>query len=598
MGEIMPARFKVLIFCCFCLTLTAFGQGIGAEEQQPSPSKRQYQIVFSTFDKSSAGKYAYLRDSVQAMLAGRLAAKDRVKVLEKTFTEEELLALKKKGSLKGLAVGGTNADYLVTGALFSLTGGLEVQVELYPLVPDEEILSFSVRSPTPDTLIADVERLSQEIAVTAFGYPAARAVEGGKEGAAEGDKGFVTVHPEAAYKRNQYSGAVIGVAGSGVVTRGRGAKMTETLPVDMRTMAVGDVNDDGQQEILLVAGQDLFLYGISDNAIALLGKTSLPSTQVVHAVNIADLNGDGRQEIYLSGTDGLYVSSTIMQYGATGFQTLAQNIRWYLRPVFIPGKGWQLVGQKRGLEKIDLVSPGVYLLTVDQKYKITKEERLALPNSLNLFDFVYADLDGDDFYELIAVDQKEKLRVYNPGNELMWVSQKNFAGSKVYLGPSRGGATSKNDQRNFSPDEDSDRDLIFVPARIIVTDINKDGKQEIIVSEGTKNALSFFHRLRLYDSGVVVSLAWTDSAMIESWRTSNFRGYVAGYGFTLLDESLIEQSKGTKNDTLAKTEATVGRLFIANLPKSGSLADLIPGGAETVLTIYDLEFTQQKEKEK
>ena len=39
---------------------------------------------------------------------------------------------------------------------------------------------------------------------------------------------------------------------------------------------------------------------------------------------------------------------------------------------------------------------------------------------------------------------------------------------------------------------------------------------------------------------------------------------------------------------------TVGRLFIGNLPKSGSLADLIPGGAETELTVYDLEFSQQK----
>ena len=191
-----------------------------------------------------------------------------------------------------------------------------------------------------------------------------------------------------------------------------------------------------------------------------------------------------RQEIYLSGTDGLYVSSMIMKYDTTGFHILARNIPWYLRPLFVPGKGWQLAGQKRGVEKIDLVSPGVYLLTLMQKIRLSKEERLALPPSVNLFDFVYADLDGDGFYEIVAVDQKEKLRVYNPGNELMWVSQKNFAGSKIYLGPSRGGATSKNDRRNFTPDEDAERELIFVPARIIVTDINKDGKEEIVVSEG------------------------------------------------------------------------------------------------------------------
>ena len=593
----MQVRFVAVTLFCLYFTLSYAGAVRGAEGKEPAQSKRQYQIVFSTFDKSSAGKYAYLRDSVQAMLAGRLAAKDRVQVLEKTFSEEELLALKKKGSHQGLSVAGKTADYLVTGALFSLTSGLEVQVELYPLVPDEEILHFSVHSQTPDTLIADVEGLSQDIAQTAFGYRSALPGKAGKTVNIEGNKGFVTAHPEAAYKRKLYSGAVIGVAGSGVETKGRGAKMTATVPVDMRTMAVGDVNGDGQNEILMLTGMKLLLYGTRDNAIVQLAETSLPTNLVIHAVNLADLDGDGRQEIYLSGTDGLYVSSTIMKYdSAGGFQTVSRNIPWYLRPVFIPGKGWRLAGQKRGLEKIDLIRPGVYLLTLDARYRITKEERIALPNSVNLFDFVYADLDGDGLYEIVAIDQKEKLRVYNPGNELMWVSQKNFANSKIYIGPSQGGATGKTDTRNFTVDEDADRELIFVPARIIVTDINRDGKQEIIVSEGNKTGLSFFNRLRLYDSGAVVSLTWIDSAMVESWRTSNFRGYIAGYGFVLLDESQSPEKQRTKNDTVTKTGVTVGRLFIGNLPKSGSLADLIPGGEETDLTIYDLEFTHQKQK--
>jgi len=590
----MQAKIIVVSLLYFCLTMVHVG-AVSAEEGKAKPeSTRQYQIVFSIFDKSSAGKYAYLRDSVQAMLAGRLAAKDRVRVMEKTFSEGELVSLKKKGTQKNLSIGGVNADYLVTGALFALTSGLEIQVELYPLVPKEEILNFSVRSPTPDTLIADIDKLSEEISQTAFGY---RAVVQGKEAKTvdvEGNRGFVTVHPEEAYKRNQYSGAIVGVAGSGVITRGRGAKMTTTLPVDMRIMAVGDVNGDGQKEILLLAGQNLKLFGTRDNAIVQLAETSLPASLVFHAINLADLNGDGKDEIYLSGTDGLYVSSTIMQYDiGVGFKAISQHIPWYLRPLFVPGKGWQLAGQKRGLQKIDLVSPGVYLLTLDKNYNIANQSRLPLPASINLFDFVYADLDGDGFYEIVAVDQKEKLRIYNPGNELMWVSQKNFASSKIYLGPSRGGATSKTDTRNFTVEEDENRDLIFVPSRIVVTDINQDGKQEIIVSEGTKTGFSFFNRLRLYDSGAVVSMAWNGSGLVESWRTGNFKGYVAGYGFALLDGGQASERQGIKNDTAVKNKVSAGRLFIGNLPKSGSLADLLPGGAETDLTIYDIEFTHQ-----
>ena len=178
----MQARFiAVTLFCCY-LTLSSVGTAFGAEVEKQAQSKRQYQIVFSTFDKSSAERYAYLRDSVQAMLAGRLAAKDRVKVLEKTFSEEELLALKKKGSHKGCRLANENADYLVTGALFSLTSGLEVQVELYPLVPDEEILpffsSFTRRLiPLLPMLIDCLRRLRQG----AFGYPASLSGKEGKD---------------------------------------------------------------------------------------------------------------------------------------------------------------------------------------------------------------------------------------------------------------------------------------------------------------------------------------------------------------------------------------------------------------------------------
>ncbi len=584
-------RVKIIAVTLLCITLGYVGSVSGEENKKQVQANKEYQIVFSVFDKNSAGSYSYLRDSIQTMLASRLAAKDRVNVLEKTFSKEELNSLKKKGTQKGLFVGPEKADYLVTGELFSLTGGLEIQVDLYPLVPNEEILHFSVRSQKPDTLIADVEQLSRDIAQKAFGDQPKMLKEGKKSQDVGGNTGFVTANPEAAYKRNIYTGTIMGVAGSGVTTKGRGAKLNKTLPVDMTAMAVGDVNGDGNQDILVLSRSDLKLFSTKDNTITQVAETALPSTIVTHAVNLADLDGDGKAEIYLSGTDGLYVSSMIMKYDTTaGFQIVSRNIPWYLRPILVPGKGWQLAGQKRGVEKIELVSPGVYLVSLDAGKKIVQGNRLPLPPSVNLFDFVYADLDGDGFYEIVAVDQKEKLRVYTPGNELTWVSEKNFGGSKIYLGPSRGGATTKNDRRNFTPEEDEERELIFVPGRIIVTDINKDGKEEIVISEDKKAGLSYFNRLRLYDSGAVVSMTWNGSALIESWRTGNFKGYVAGYGFALLDEP--QGRKRTENDT----NTALGRLFVGSLPKSGSLADLLPGGAATELTVYDLEFSHKKTK--
>ncbi len=230
---------------------------------------------------------------------------------------------------------------------------------------------------------------------------------------------------------------------------------------------------------------------------------------------------------------------------------------------------------------------------MDPKNKISEGDRLPLPASVNLFDFVYADLDGDGFHEIVVVDQNEKLRVYNPGNELMWVSKKQFASSKVYIGPSRGGATEeKNDRRNLTVDEDADRDLIFVPGRLIVTDIDYDGKEEIVVSQEESELpgfMRFFNTLRFYNGGAIVSMAWTGSTLAESWRTGNFQGYVAGYGFTLFEgEQVVEK---IENDDKGKS---VGRLFVGHLPQSGSMKEIFPGGVKTELAVYDLEFSHEK----
>lgn len=569
----------VLVFICFFMlcSTAVFGK----------ENNEKYRIVFTTFDASSAGNYAYLRSGIQSMLVSRLATRDRVVVLERNLSDKELLSLKNKKPAPAGGIETTFAEYLVTGSLYALKSGLSIQVVLYPFAADKEPLRFEVIAKNPENVISDIEKLVEEIAQSAFG---AKAIGSGETPAArgmEGTTGFVTVHPETAYKKSVHVGTIADVPGGSIKVSAKEGKKSLTIPREIRIFAVGDIDGDGGDEIVVLMGRSLELYKVEGNKINKISSTSLPSTIDCHAINAADLDNNGRMELYVSGTDGLEVSSLIVDWDkGKGFRIVTNNIPWYIRPIFVPGKGWQLAGQKRGKEKTVLVKPGVYMLSLDGQRVPKEGGRLLLPEEINLFDFVYADLDGDGALETVAIDKKEKMKVYNQANELLWVSKKTFGGSQVYIGPNRGEAVNEKDRKNYTADEDALREMVFVPGRMIATDVDSDGRQEIVINENTLSSLSIFDKLRIYNDGVIVGLAWDGTALNESWRTGSYRGYVAGFGFSSLKENdgSVPIAKGVEK------KKSVG-LYVGHLPQSGTLTGLLPGAEETQLTVYDLEFS-------
>jgi len=580
----MRIKGVMLVALCFLLLGSAVVYGKEGTEK--------YKIVFASFDVSSAGNYAYLGNSVQSMLSSRLAAKDRVIVVDRTMSEKELNSLKNsKQSSPAEGSSATEADYLVTGSLYGLKSGMNIQVVLYPFAAGKEVLRFESLVKQQENVIADVEKLAAEIAQTAFsgGTVAAEPVK--TAGAGEGTSGFLTAHPEAAYKKSINAGAVVGATGSSIQVKAREGKRSVTLADEITTLVVGDIDGDGQDEIVVLNGNTLELYELDGKKIIKTASAGLPPAVECHAINLADLDGNGRMEIYASCTDGLNVSSLIVDWSKEkGFFVVSANIPWYIRPIMVPGKGLRLAGQKRGIEKTELLKAGVYLLDLDAAKMPKQAEQLPLPSGVNLFDFTFADLDGDGAVETVAIDAKERMRVFNRANELLWVSKKTFGGSQVYLGPNQSGAVNDQDRKNFTVDENADRDLIFIPGRLVVTDINADGRQEVVINENTLSAVSIFKKMRIYNDGVIVGLAWDGNALNELWRTGTFRGYIAGFGF-----SPLKNSGETGNTAQAEDKKLVG-LYVGHLPRSGSLVGLLPGTGETQLTAYDLEFSREKVK--
>jgi hypothetical protein len=575
-------RVCLAFFALIAAFITASGLSQAREPEETS------KLVFSTFDNSSAGDYAYLRDSIQNMLISRLTAKDTIKIVEGVLSSQELNMLKNRKDFATVPPGFKDIDFMVTGSLFQTTGGLNVQVSLYPLGAEGEMRNFTIISEDEKNIISDINKLSAEIAQTGLGYPADALQVSGDTESRSGNTGFTTAHPEAAYKRGLYTGTVVGGEYAGFTTKAAGVKRKLSLDGEITGLIVGDADGKGEDEIITLEGSRVAVYRVTGTTINKIAETQLSRRLRVHAISLADINKDGVPEIFLSATDGISVASFIMQWGGgDSFTTLSENIPYYIRAVEIPGKGMQLCGQGRGRQKIDFVRPGIHIFDLDASMKPQIRETLPLPKSINLFDFSYGDLDGDGYFELIAVDQNEKLKVYSPSNELMWVSSGKYGGSKTYIGPSQGEATNEQDKRNITVNEDRDRELVYVPGKIFVSDIDRDGKDEVVVSASKMSAVGWFNRLRPYKSGVVMGLIWNENELLEIWRTGTYQGYLADFSFELHEQPAAAKGVDARSS-----------LYVANIPSSGSFASMLPGAASTNLSVYELIFSKVKAEQK
>ena len=80
----------------------------------------------------------------------------------------------------------------------------------------------------------------------------------------------------------------------------------------VRTMAAGDINEDGHQDLIMAAGETLLVFSGNGDGSFEFAVTSIESTPA-YAVELADLSGDGHLDLVLSGgfSDKFYKGLTV-----------------------------------------------------------------------------------------------------------------------------------------------------------------------------------------------------------------------------------------------------------------------------------------------
>jgi hypothetical protein len=212
------------------------------------------------------------------------------------------------------------------------------------------------------------------------------------------------------------------------------------LPLGARFLAVGDVDGNNRQEILLSKGNDVKIYVAGGELQPALGGMYIKSSKLEHIlwIDTIDLDKNGRDEIiitsmsrqpgaedvYKNGGDAVTLSSVSIGGIVSSIYELqdAEFVIRFKSNVFLRKVGDQLLAQ--AYSKDDGFSGPVFTITWEGGYK--KGNPINLPTGVNLYDFVYID-DLQMGRLIFAYDNDGFLNLYDKDMRL-WRSKTSMGG--------------------------------------------------------------------------------------------------------------------------------------------------------------------------
>jgi TolB-like protein len=516
-------------------------------------AKDSHTVAVLPFSVHSADNIDYVRKGVGDMLSSRISANEKIRVVGKDvilaalqgFAGRDLTAAEVYDIGKKLKV-----DFAVWGSITKIGNSLSIDGKLADIATGQAALTVSVLCPTIDEVIPKVNEIAQRIDNHIAGSPA-QVLQ-----APTTPSEIIVARPQTRQPTPQVAREAEIISG---LRGGRRGTFTSSInpdfisaaqPLDsksfwksqqfahdFRGMDIGDVTGDGLNETVIIDSQNVLIYQKKGVEFIMIHQVSRRSSSNLIAVDVADINRNGIREIIVSSYSGQIVDSFVVEFTNGKFETIADDLPWFLRVIENTPGSPVLLGQRRGMD--DPFDTPIYEITW-QEGRYREGQRMRIPEGLPVYgltidkltpggsDMVLA-LSEDDYLYIFEQTNKHLSRVLTFGgsNEFRWKSDDYFGGSNTRIEP-MGGDT-------ISADGGMDPTPRFINLRIIPYDTNKDGKREFIVVKNHSASGRLLSNVKLYSSAEVYNLEWDGMGMVENWRTKKINGYIADFQFKDID---------------------------------------------------------------
>jgi TolB-like protein len=527
-------------------------------------AKDKYTVTILPFTLHSAENIDYVKQGIEEMLTSRIASSDKITITDESVVLGEL----KKSKIKNISATEAykigkklNSDFVIWGSITKIGNNISINAKLTDIANNKSDIGVSTQSKTLDDVIPRINDFSGDILkhiVGAAPQPSAPAAATAAPVAGQvAVSGAAVAAPQAAAAApvsresqiiasmkngGKKGGTLTAVVNSEYINapepiNRRDFWMSQKISTEFKGMAIGDVNNDGVNEIVVIDKNNVYIYQKTDKELKLLEKIRGKAYDNYVAVDVADINGDGVPQIIVTSLADALLDSFVLEFKDGKYVKIASDIHWFLRVIETSSGTPMLLGQEYGSDK-PFNSPIYEMVWRDGKY--VSDQKMKIPLGLSIYGLTIDNLGIGGSDKVLALDDLDYLYITEKTNkslgrltsigfssdELIWKSDDYYGGSNNYI---------ENIENKVSPsDTDKERNA-YLNLRLLTYDFKKGGKKQLIIVKNLSSVGRIFKNYKGFSASEIYDLEWDGMGMAENWRTKKINGYVADYAIKDVD---------------------------------------------------------------
>jgi TolB-like protein len=474
-------------------------------------------VVVLPFSANAKEDISFVVKGLRDMLASRLPWKDKVIVMEPDLVAPVLKKIKPPyNDAKARQVGKElSAQIVVFGSITQLGKSISVDARVVKVDQSGPALTAFIQAKDLDQVIPQINAFAQRINAEIFRRPDAIAAQKAAQepktkpmvagGSAQMDNLPANISPLNPLFLKRLSG----------VESDRYWR-SPRLMGQITDLAVGDIDNDGRNELVCLFTNKVRFYRLTGKSFSMIYELKNGPRGTYLFVDVADIDGDGRNEIFISNRLSETVNSFVLEWrqGRPAYKVKGTPYYYRVQPDPLGGKKSWLFGQKTAVDS-PFWGP-VYKMRWN-KGDYEPERELDLPEMASIYNFVLGDFNGSGKIMTALMGPTYHLRVFNRKNQQIWMSGELYNMSNKFIVYMALEGT------------DYEESWWYIFSRLLLADLNKDGRQEIICQRSKGRFGMALEKTRMLYQSTLFSLSWNGLSLVEDWRTPRISGSLLGY---------------------------------------------------------------------